>query len=190
MTSSGAKNAAVFLSRHRQQIYDRIIRVDHAGELGADSIYRGQMAVLSQDKVNGPVVQKMWNQEKEHLETFQMLSLKHRTSHSILSPFWSLAGFALGAGSALLGPKSAMACTVAVEKVITEHYNDQIRELIADDPVLHKDMIETLSKFRDDEQHHHDTGLEYDAEQAPGFKIMKSGIETICRVAIKIAERI
>ena len=181
---------SLFLVRRRQQIYERIIRVDHAGELGADRIYCGQMAVLHRDAVHGPVIQQMWEQEKDHLKAFQLLSLTHRAPHSLLAPFWSAAGLALGAGSALLGPKSAMACTVAVEKVITEHYNDQIRELIADDPVLHQDMITQLSKFRNDEQHHHDTGLEHEAEQAVGYQIFTKGIETICRIAIRIAEKI
>ena len=183
-------SSARFLSIHRKKLYDKIIRVDHAGELGADRIYWGQMAVLGKDPKNGPIVQHMWNQEKEHLTRFEGLVLEHRSSKSLLSPFWSIGGFLLGAGSALLGPKSAMACTVAVEKVITEHYNNQIRELIADDPVQHKDLIEVLSKFRDDEEHHHQTGLENEAELAPGYQAFSKGIEFICRTAIKIAEKV
>jgi ubiquinone biosynthesis monooxygenase Coq7 len=167
-----------------------MIRVDHAGELGADRIYWGQMAVLGRDPKVGPVIQEMWNQEKGHLKQFELLALKHRAPRSILSPVWSFGGFFLGAASALLGPKSAMACTVAVEKVITEHYNDQIRQLISDDPNLHAEMIETISKFRDDEQHHHDTGLEHEAEQAIAYRLFSKSIETICRISIKIAERI
>ena len=86
---------------------------------------------------NGPIIQEMWNQEKDHLKAFELLAMKHRVPRSILSPFWSIGGFALGAGSALLGPRAAMACTVAVEKVITQHYNDQIRELMADNERVH-----------------------------------------------------
>lgn len=184
-----AAKSARYLARRRKEIYERIIRVDLAGELGADRIYCGQMAVLRDHKV-GPVVQEMWDQEKKHLKTFEYLALKHRAPQSMLSPFWSAAGFALGAGSALLGPQAAMACTVAVEKVICEHYEDQLRTLMADDPEFHKDMIETISEFRDDEQHHHDTGLEHDAESAPMYKLLSKVIENTCRVAIKVAERI
>lgn len=178
------------LSFQRKKVYAKIIRVDHAGELGADRIYWGQMAVLRKDPKNGPVIQEMWDQEKKHLRTFERLSLEHRASRSLLTPFWSIGGFMMGAGSALLGPKSAMACTVAVEKVITEHYNNQIRELIADDPVEHKEMIEVLSKFRDEEEHHHQTGLDHEAELAPGYKALSKGIEFICRAAIKVAEKV
>ena len=183
-------STARFLSQNRQKLIQKIIRVNHAGELGADRIYMGQMAVLRKDAKNAPVIQEMWDQEKAHLTEFERLVLEHRASKSILTPFWSLGGFLLGAGSALLGPKSAMACTVAVEKVITEHYNDQVRELIADDPVENKELIETLSKFRDDEEHHHQTGLDHDAELAPGYKVFSKGIELICRAAVKVAERV
>merc|ERR1719402_1889137 len=107
---------------------DRIIRVDHAGEYGADRIYAGQLAVLGDTEV-GPMIKHMWDQEKEHLAAFDRLIPQHRARPTALLPFWHVAGYALGAGSALLGKEGAMACTVAVEACITEHYNDQIRTL-------------------------------------------------------------
>lgn len=128
---------------------DRMIRVDHAGEYGADRIYAGQMFVLGQDKKTGPLIQHMWDQarkysvsftflyvptrsslkqEKDHLEAFEKMMPEYRVRPTILLPIWHLAGFALGAGSALIGGKEgAMAATVAVEAVITEHYNDQVK---------------------------------------------------------------
>ena len=38
------------------EMVDRIIRVDHAGEYGADRIYAGQLAVLQNTSV-GPTIQ-------------------------------------------------------------------------------------------------------------------------------------
>jgi len=105
---------------------DRIIRVDHAGEFGADRIYAGQHAVLENTSVGG-TIQHMWDQEKHHLDTFNKLIPRTRTRPTLLLPFWEVAGYALGAGTALMGKEAAMACTVAVEASITEHYNDQIR---------------------------------------------------------------
>uniref|UniRef100_A0A914VWN7 Uncharacterized protein n=1 Tax=Plectus sambesii TaxID=2011161 RepID=A0A914VWN7_9BILA len=106
----------------RRAMIERIIRVDHAGELGADRIYAGQLAVLSKTPI-ASVIKHMWEQEKEHLSTMERLVAKHRVEPTILSPLWTVAGFALGAGSALLGKESAMACTVAVEELIGNHYN-------------------------------------------------------------------
>uniref|UniRef100_A0A914VP64 Uncharacterized protein n=1 Tax=Plectus sambesii TaxID=2011161 RepID=A0A914VP64_9BILA len=105
----------------------------------------------------------MWEQEKEHLSTMERLVAKHRVEPTILSPLWTVAGFALGAGSALLGKESAMACTVAVEELIGNHYNSQIRQLMEDDPEQHKELLEIISRLRDDELEHHDKGLEHDA---------------------------
>lgn len=112
-------------------LIDEIIRVDHAGELGADRIYAGQMAILGNTKM-GPTIKHMWEQEKDHRERFEKLINKYRVRPTALTPIWNVAGFALGAGTALLGEKAAMACTVAVETVIVEHYNDQLRQLMED----------------------------------------------------------
>ncbi|RWS01079.1 hypothetical protein B4U79_06084 [Dinothrombium tinctorium] len=184
-------SASRYLLRKRKQIYDRMIRVDHAGEFGADRIYAGQMAALRRaSPEKAKVVQELWDQEKAHLREFEYLLLKHRGRKSFLTPIWSAAGFALGYGSALIGHEAAMACTVAIEKVIADHYNAQIRELAADDLHAHKPLISVFSNFRDDEQHHHDTGLAHEAEKAPLYPTMSFVVENISKLAIKIAEKV
>ncbi|PIO32580.1 hypothetical protein AB205_0133640, partial [Aquarana catesbeiana] len=121
------------------------------------------MAVLGRSSV-GPIIQHMWNQEKDHLKKFDELMVANRVRPTILLPFWNVAGFVLGAGTALLGKNGAMACTVAVEETISNHYNNQIRTLMESDPEKHKELLQTIKNFRDDEMEHHDTGLEHDAE--------------------------
>ncbi|OWR43833.1 5-demethoxyubiquinone hydroxylase, mitochondrial [Danaus plexippus] len=167
---------------------DSIIRVDHAGELGADRIYAGQMAVLGNTK-EGPLIKHMWDQEIKHREKFEELISKYRVRPTIMTPIWNIAGFALGAGTALLGKEAAMACTVAVETVIVDHYNDQLRTLM-EDPNVDKDILQTITKFRDEEQEHHDTGLDHGAEQAPFYKALTEVIKTGCKVAISISKKI
>ncbi|XP_056389616.1 5-demethoxyubiquinone hydroxylase, mitochondrial [Hyla sarda] len=170
-------------------LLDRIIRVDHAGEYGANRIYAGQMAVLGRSSV-GPIIQHMWDQEKDHLQKFNELMVLNRVRPTALLPFWNVAGFALGFGTALLGRKGAMACTVAVEETISSHYNNQIRELMERDPEKHKELLQTIKKFRDDEMEHHDTGLEHDAELAPAYFLLKNAIQVGCRAAVYLSERI
>lgn len=113
------------------RMVDEIIRVDHAGELGADRIYAGQMAVLGNGPM-GPTIKHMWEQERVHRQEFEKLINDYRVRPTVMTPFWNVAGFALGAGTALMGEKAAMACTVAVETVIVDHYNDQLRQLMED----------------------------------------------------------
>ncbi|XP_018413976.1 PREDICTED: 5-demethoxyubiquinone hydroxylase, mitochondrial [Nanorana parkeri] len=170
-------------------LLDRVIRVDHAGEYGANRIYAGQMAVLGRSSV-GPIIQHMWNQEKDHFKKFDELMVANRVRPTILLPFWNVAGFVLGAGTALLGKSGAMACTVAVEESISNHYNSQIRTLMERDPEKHRELLQTLKRFRDDEMEHHDTGLEHDAELAPAYSLLKTVIQAGCRAAVFLSERV
>jgi len=167
-------------------ILDEIIRVDHAGEYGATRIYDGQIAVFGKDSKIGKTIQHMADQEQEHIEKFNELLIEKRVRPTALLPVWNIAGFALGAGTALMGEKAAMACTVAVEKVIGEHYREQ-QNLLEDDE---KELKKTIAKFEKDELEHHDIGLEHDAENAPGYRVMTKVIEIGCKAAIAISKKI
>ncbi len=170
----------------KRKTLEEIIRVDHAGEYGATRIYDGQIAIFGKSSKIGKTIKHMADQEQEHIDKFNELILEHRVRPTALLPIWNVAGFALGASTALLGEKAAMACTVAVEKVIGEHYQEQL-DLLKND---HKDLKKTISKFRDDELEHHDIGIEHDAESAPGYKIMSKVIELGCKTAIAISKKI
>uniref|UniRef100_A0A8C6XDY9 Ubiquinone biosynthesis monooxygenase COQ7 n=1 Tax=Naja naja TaxID=35670 RepID=A0A8C6XDY9_NAJNA len=124
------------------------------------------MAVLGRSSV-GPVIRQMWEQEKDHLKKMKELVVLYRVRPTILLPLWDVAGYMLGAGTALLGKKAAMACTVAVEESIANHYNNQIRVLVEEDPEKYKELLQIIKKFRDEEMEHHNTGLDYDAELSP-----------------------
>ncbi len=169
-----------------REILEEIIRVDHAGEYGATKIYDGQIAIFGKNSKLGKTIQHMADQEQEHIEKFNELILEHRVRPTALLPLWNVAGFALGASTALMGEKAAMACTVAVEKVIGEHYQEQLN-LLGDD---HRDLKKTISKFRDDELEHHDIGIEHDAENARGYKVMSKVIELGCKAAIAISKKV
>ncbi|XP_033327958.1 ubiquinone biosynthesis protein COQ7, mitochondrial [Megalopta genalis] len=182
-----ASSSAASCTTKSDKLLDSIIRVDHAGELGADRIYAGQMAVLGKTAV-GPTIQHMWDQEKVHRAKFEDLIRKYRVRPTVLTPLWNIAGFALGAGTALMGEKAAMACTVAVETVITEHYNDQLRSLMESGETVDEELLDTIKKFRDEEQEHHDTGIDYGAEQAPFYNALTNVIKCGCKTAISISK--
>ena len=180
------KNSSKSRIKTNRQVLEEIIRIDHAGEYGATKIYDGQIAVFGKNSKIGKTIQHMADQEQEHIDKFNELILEYRVRPTALLPVWNIAGYALGASTALLGEKAAMACTVAVEKVIGEHYQEQIG-LLKDDQ---KELKKTISKFRDDELEHHDIGMEHDAEKAPGYKIMTKVIEIGCKTAIAISKKI
>ena len=164
---------------------DSILRVDHAGETAASKIYDGQLAILKNTPV-GPTIQHMKDQEEEHLDTFNRLLVENDTRPTALLPLWNAMGYGLGVASALMGEKAAMACTIAVEEVIGEHYAKQAETL----DKKHNKLKSTLEKFRDDELDHLETGVEHDGKNAPGYEIMKTVVQFGCRTAIKISEKI
>lgn len=166
-----------------------ILRVDHAGELGAVHIYRGQRAVLNRAPGKDRIayqLQEMEAHEAEHLAAFDDLLTERRVRPTLMTPLWRVAGFALGAGTALLGEKAAHACTEAVETVIEEHYAGQIAELETRDP----DLAAKLSKFRDDELAHRNQAVEEGAREAPAYPLLAAVIRAGCRAAIKISEKV
>jgi 3-demethoxyubiquinol 3-hydroxylase len=166
---------------------ERMIRVDHAGEYGAVQIYRGQMAVLGHTPT-GATIKHMYDQEQEHLATFDRLVAEHGVRPTALAPVWNVAGYALGAATALMGEKAAMACTAAVEEVIDEHYARQAAAL-EKDGAANAALKGTIVKFRADEIAHRETALEHGAEQTPGYGILSEAIKAGCRLAIKLSER-
>ena len=166
-----------------------ILRVDHAGELGAVHIYRGQRAVLDaakgRERAAGQLAE-MESHEAGHLARFDALLNERQVRPTLLAPVWRAAGFALGAGTALLGEKAAHACTEAVETVIEEHYAGQIAELSSRDPALAAE----LTQFRDDELAHKEIAVSEGAREAPGYRLLSAAIRAGCRAAIRISEKV
>jgi ubiquinone biosynthesis monooxygenase Coq7 len=85
-----------------------------------------------------------------------------------------------------------MACTVAVEEVITAHYNDQLRTLNQPGFEAPEDqkLKAVIKKHRDDEEHHRDIGIEHHAKQAPAYQLMTGAITAGCHAAIWITKRV
>jgi ubiquinone biosynthesis monooxygenase Coq7 len=170
---------------------ERMIRVDHAGEYGATRIYAGQLAVLGRGP-KGDIVRDMQAQEQHHLRTFNDMVADRRVRPTILLPFWHVAGFALGAVTAAMGEKAAMACTVAVEEAIDDHYTAQLATLeeFETQGCSEPNLRGTVEKFRAEELQHRDIGLQHGAEQALGYRMLSSVIKAGCRAAIALSERI
>lgn len=162
-----------------------MIRVDHAGEYGAKRIYEGQLALLRRSP-SYETVRTMKEQEQHHLTTFEELMVRRRVRPTALMPLWHIGGWILGATTAALGDKAAMACTVAVESVIAEHYQQQETALDDAEPKLRA----TMQQFRLEEMEHHDTALDYGARQAPLYRGLYHGIRGITKTAIALSKRI
>lgn len=173
---------------HDSALIDRIVRVDHAGEYGATRIYAGQLAVLGDKHPAAAKIRHMAEQEQRHLETFEKLIVERRARPTALLPLWHTAAFALGAATAMLGEKAAMACTVAVEEAIDEHYAGQARTL--DALPAEAGLKATVEEFRAEELEHRDTALAHGAKEAPAYPVLSAAIKAGSRLAIWLSERI
>lgn len=171
---------------NRRRTLRCMIRVDQAGEYGATRIYGGQMAVMGDRTPMSRMIAHMAAQEEEHLASFNALMTERRVRPTLLQPFWQVAGFALGAATAAMGPRAAMACTVAVETEIDKHYAEQLAELGDSDPKLSA-MIE---KFQAEEVEHKQIALDHGAETALGYPILSAAIRLGCKAAIAISKRV
>lgn len=167
----------------KEQMIEQMIRVNHAGEYGAKKIYEGQLSAIK-DKETFDLVKHMAEQEEEHLKFFEKELLKRNIRPTALLPVWHVAGYMLGKVTALIDKKVAMACTVAIEEVIDEHYQEQIKELGEDE----KNLKKNIEKFRNEELEHRDIGLENQAKEIPGYFIFSSVIKIAGKAAIKIAK--
>jgi 3-demethoxyubiquinol 3-hydroxylase len=163
----------------------RMIRVDHAGEYGAARIYDGQLAVLGRSR-SAAAIRVMAEQEKRHLAAFEQLVVARRVRPTLLTPLWHVAGFALGAATALMGERAAMACTVAVEEVIDAHYADQSAALGEGERALRA----TIEEFREDELEHRATAISHGAHELLGYEILSGAIKLGSRLAIWLATRL
>lgn len=165
---------------------DSMIRVNQAGEYGAARIYAGQLAVLSKGSPAAHEVSRMAMQEQRHLERFNALMAERKVRPTLIQPLWDVAGFALGAATALLGEKAAMACTDAIETEIDIHYGEQLARLGENDPELAADIAE----FRAEELEHRETARAQGSAEAPGYALLTGVIRAGCRAAIEISKRI
>ncbi len=170
----------------KEQI-DAMIRVDHAGEYGAVRIYQGQLDALKGTACED-TIRHMQDQEKEHLATFDKLIQDRHVRPTALSPLWHIAGYAMGYLTGRLGEKAAMACTVAVEEAIDEHYSEQEQTL--KDLGTEPELYETVARFRQEELEHRDIGLDHGAEQTPGYALLYGSIKRASKLAIFLSKRI
>lgn len=165
---------------------ESMLRVNQAGEYGATRIYAGQMAVLRRNSAAAKLVARMAGQEQRHLDRFNALMAERRVRPTVLQPVWNVAGFALGAATALMSEEAAMACTDAVETEIDRHYSAQLREIGDEDPEFAADIAE----FQAEELEHRESAREAGATKAVGYPVLTAAVRAACRVAIGLSKRI
>ena len=170
--------------------YEEMIRVNQAGEFGAQVIYKGQIAALKLkgDDETVKLVEHMKEQEDVHFDYFDEKLKKEKIRPTAMHPIWKVGGYALGFLTALADKKAAMTCTTAVEEVIDEHYQEQIQYLEKEGDET--DLTQKIKQFREEELEHRDIGYEHNAQDLVYFKPLSTFIKGTTKLAIAISKKI
>ncbi len=166
--------------KQHKSLINRMIRVNHAGEYAAKLIYQGQLSVLKGDDAR--VVSEMLKAELEHLQYFEEEIRSRNVRPTLLLPLINVLAYGLGVIMAKLGKESAMACTIAVEEVISDHYEEQLEQLGEEE----KELSNNIKKFKQDEVHHLDVAVQNDGTKAIGYNVISGVIKKGCCIAIKL----
>ncbi|GAB7351631.1 hypothetical protein MBLNU459_g2240t1 [Dothideomycetes sp. NU459] len=189
------------LTAEQQRFLDNALRVNQTGELAAVLIYTAQKPpIIKAHPHLRPLMNHMYDQEAGHFKYFNEILAKHRIRPTIMYPAWQVAATALGWTTAVMGREAAMACTEAVETEIGDHYNGQVRELLAWMKDMEErgeeigeeltDLIKNIRRIRDEELEHLDHAVQNDAKEAQPYELLTNVIRGGCRAAIWVSEKV
>lgn len=186
MSSKEIDMSKLIFQNHQSEL-DEIVRVNHAGEYGAQRIYEGQLK-FAKNRKQRELIYEMLKQEKKHYDYFNDQVKVRRVRPTALMPVWNICGYALGALSSIAGAKTAMLVTQGVEEVIEEHYQRQINYL--QEHELEKDLLANIKKFRQEEIEHKHIAIENESENANFHSIIHKFVKTLCKTAIGMSKKI
>ena len=168
----------------KKELYEQMLRVNHAGEYGAQYIYSGQIKYTKNKKLQNEL-KHIAEEEKVHLDYFEKLILKERVRPTVMNTVWKYGGFSMGAVTALLGKDYVLACTEAVEEEIVKHYRNQLDAI---DDVEKKNFKKTIKKFLDDEDKHRSFGSTHQ-NKSLRIRAFKELVRLITQTAINISQK-
>jgi ubiquinone biosynthesis monooxygenase Coq7 len=138
---------------HGETLGDRVIKVNHAGEHGAVNIYRGQrLACWWRDIELRSALGEFQSHEEAHRAIFanELARRGRRRCRSYV--LCGIGGFGLGFVTGLCGRASIAATTVAVERVVLRHLDEQLDALRGIDTAA----VSAIEAILEDERTHHD----------------------------------
>jgi len=175
------------MNKKNNEKIDEILRVNHAGEFGAQVIYKSQIK-FSKDKNLKKELKRISDEEMVHFKYFDEEILKNRTRPTVMQPIWKIGGYVLGAVSSILGEKYVHACTEAVESTIVDHYNEQIEFLKK--AKIKNDLKINIQKFCDEEKGHKENSTRKIDSTDKGLMVFKGLTKIATKAAIKISKQI
>jgi len=186
-TGSARRNPAAATPRPDLSAAERasaaaLMRVNHAGEVAAQALYRGQ-ALTTRDPALRQSLLDAARDEQDHLAwcAERVTDLGSRTS--LLDPVWYAGSFALGATAGLLGRATGLGFVVETERQVEEHLTGHLDRLPAGD----LPSREIVRQMRTDEAGHASLARELGGADLPGP--VRTGMRLAARVMTSLAHR-
>ena len=166
----------------------QIIRVNHAGEYGAQKIYNGQIKFCKNSKLKKKL-ERISSEEKVHFDYFDEQIIKQRVRPTLMSPLWNILGTTLGVVSSRLGEDYVNACTESVEEIIVDHYKKQIAFL--NNKKINNDLKKKIERFCKQEDAHREDAINSKSKKdSLGLRVFKRFTKLGTKAAIEISKRV
>ncbi len=160
-----------------------LMRVNNAGEVAAQGLYRGQAAAAHSEEIKSNMLLAA-EEENEHLNWCQTRLEELGAGRSLLDPFWYLGSFAIGYAAGVVGDKWSLGFVEQTEIQVTDHLQSHLSQLPEQD--LRSQHI--LEQMKADEMRHADNAREAGAADLPGAIKLAMGLTS--KIMTKTAYRI
>ena len=155
-----------------------LMRVNNAGEVAAQGLYRGQAATARTEQVKRNMLHAA-EEENEHLNWCQTRLEELGARRSLMDPFWYLGSYAIGFGAGLIGDKWSLGFVEQTEIQVTDHLQKHLDQL----PEQDQRSERILRQMKDDEMRHAENARSAGAADLP------KPIQTLMSLTSKIMTR-
>lgn len=140
------------LTDEDQKQSQRVMRVNHMGEVCAQALYRGQ-AMTTNDSNTKKIILKMCEEEMNHLTLCENRLTELSGQTSSLNNLWYASSFLLGAYVGLLDKDKSLGFIYETEDQVEQHLDEYTKKLPNNDDKSRK----ILEKIKIDESKHKNT---------------------------------
>ena len=169
----------VNLSKDESKASERVMRINHMGEICAQGLYRGQ-AAHTKDQNLKMKLYDICNEENEHLKLCNLRLKELNGSSSVLNPLWYLSSYVLGSVAGIKENDWKLGFIEETEKQVTDHLKESMKQLPAND-TRSKEFLEKISK---DEEKHRDTVKRIGSNEIPNS--IKTGMNISSKIMKKL----
>ena len=171
------------LNKKEAKISEKVMRINHMGEICAQGLYRGQAANTKDPDIKDKL-HRICQEENEHLKLCNLRLKELNGRQSILNPLWYLSSYVLGSIAGIKDNDWKLGFIEETEKQVKEHLEESILQLPKND-YRSRDF---LTQIANDEEKHRKTVKNIGSNQIPD--IIRKGMQTSSNIMKKLTSLI